>query len=319
MPGTIYGKSDFEADKAAEQLRNSMKGLGTDEEIIVAILADHSNEQRQEIATTYKQAYGKDLIDDLKDELGGDFEEVCLAMMATPRVFDARQINKAISGAGTDESTIVEIMCTRSNEEIEEIKQAYKEEFENELEEDLVGDTSGYFQRLMVSLCAGGRETSEWADEEKAAEDAKKFYEAGEERWGTDEAEMNAVLCLRSRVQLLETIKLFEQMTEKTMEESVEDECSGNLKKGYLAILRCAKSMPHYFARRVKECLEGLGTEDNDLIRIIVSRSEIDLQDVKEAFEEMYEKSLLDSVSDECSGDYKRMLCSIINPYQTQY
>ena len=30
-------------------------------------------------------------------------------------------------GAGTDESTLIEIMCSRTNDEIEEIKEKYKE------------------------------------------------------------------------------------------------------------------------------------------------------------------------------------------------
>ena len=39
----------------------------------------------------------QDLIDDLKSELGGNFEDLCVAMLTPPRVYDARQIHEAVS------------------------------------------------------------------------------------------------------------------------------------------------------------------------------------------------------------------------------
>ncbi|XP_014779985.1 annexin A13 isoform X1 [Octopus bimaculoides] len=310
--GTISGCCDFNCEEACEKLKNAMDGLGTNEADIIDVLVNHNCKQRQEIRTAYKQSYGEDLIDDLKSELSGNLENVIVALFDLPRDFDVHEIHRAIACMGTDENTLIEIMVTRTNEEIEEIKTRYEEEYGVSMEEDIASDTSGYFRRLMVSLCTASRDDDWWADQEKATEDAQALYDAGEGQLGTDECTFNAILCKRTLPQLQATFKAYEELADRPFRDVVESETSGAVQDGYLAIIDAASDLRHYFAQRLYKSMKGLGTTDTDLIRVIVSRSELDLQEIKEDFLATYDTALSDFVESDCGGEYKTVLLKVI-------
>jgi len=305
---TIGDWDSFDAVADAEALHAAMKGLGTDEDTITGIITNRSNAQRQEMKEQFQQMFGKKLEDSLKSELGGHYEDVVLALFKKPYEYEASELHRAMKGAGTDEGCLIEILCTRSNAEIEEIKAAYKKLYGNKLEEDIDSDTSGNFGRLMFSLVQAARSEDDGVDDDLAVEDANALIEAGEACWGTDESRFNVILAQRSFDQLAATFDQYETISEKTMEEAIKSEMSGDVEKAFLAVVEAVRCIPRYFATRLNKAMKGAGTDDRALIRVMVSRSEVDLQYVKDQFEGLYEQSLEAFINDDCSGDYRKCL-----------
>ncbi|NP_001085335.1 annexin A5 S homeolog isoform X1 [Xenopus laevis] len=309
--GTIKDFPGFKANDDAETLRKAMKGLGTDEESIIKILISRSNAQRQEVAVAFKTLFGRDLVDDLKSELSGKFEKLIVALMIPDALYDAYELRHAMKGAGTCENVLIEILASRTTGEVKHIKQVYQQEYGRELEDSITGDTSGYFQRMLVVLVQANRDPDSKVNDSLVEQDAQDLFKAGELKWGTDEEKFITILGTRSISHLRKVFDKYMTISGYQIEESIGRETSGHLEKLLLAVVKSVRSIPEYLAETLYHAMKGAGTDDCTLIRVMVSRSEVDLLDIREKFRKNWGKSLHAMIKGDTSGDYRNALLLI--------
>ncbi|KGL81564.1 Annexin A8-like 1, partial [Tinamus guttatus] len=306
---SVTGALSFDPKPDAQTLYNAMKGLGTDEQAIIDVLTKRSNRQRQEIAKSFKAQFGKDLIESLKSELSGDFERLIVALMYPPFKYEAKELYDAMKGLGTSEDTIIEILASRTKAQIREIIKAYKEEYNSDLEEDIKSETSGYFEQILVCLlqviCMHAKSTV------NVPITLQTLYSAGEKIRGTNEIPFITILCTRSATHLLKVFEEYQKLAGKSIEDSIKSETRGSLEDAMLAIVKCTRNIRCYFAERLYNALKGAGTDDGTLIRVIVSRSELDLNLIKVEFKKIAGQSLSSMILDDTSGDYKTALLTL--------
>ncbi|XP_053281936.1 annexin A2-B [Pleuronectes platessa] len=309
---TVVPVRDFDPAKDAARIETAIKTKGVDEQTLIDILTRRSSEQRKEIAFEYERLAKKDLPTALKGALSGPLEALMLGLIKGTAEYDASELKASMKGLGTDEETLIEIVCSRSNEEMLAIKRVYKDMFKKELEKDVAGDTSGDFLKLLLALVQTKRdEPSNVVDYEKIDDDARSLYEAGVKRKGTDVTTWISIMAQRSVPHLRKVFDRYKSYSPYDMKESIRKEVKGDLEKSFLTLVECFENRQLYFANRLNEAMKGKGAKEKVVTRILVSRCEVDLMKIRTEFKREHKRSLYQTIAEHTKGDYQMALLSL--------
>jgi len=301
-----------ECDEAAKTLYGAMKGMGTNEKKLISVLGKYPPIQMNQIIKSYKSNYGKNLLDDVKSETGGNFGNLACALSMTIVEYDVKCIHDAIACIGTDDDCLMEILVGRTNNDMKKLCEEYKKKYGTELEDDVKGDTSGYVRRLYTVLLQGNRDETNQARDVEA--DVEALYRAGEGRSGTDEMGFISLLCNRPSSHLNNVFNRYQQKYSHTIEKAIEKEFSGDIEKALLKLVSSIRNMSEYIATQFEKSMKGIGTDDEKLIRLVVRfRAPSLIEPIKEAYKTKYGKTLGKRIKGETSGDYCKLLLACIN------
>ena len=295
-------------DKDAFNIKNMMK---KDKDTFIFTIAHRTNRERLAIIDSYKRQFNRDLIKDIKSELSGDFKDTVVALFQDPVTFDCYSLNKAMKGFGTNEDTLIEILSTRNNQYISLIKQRYKEIYGKSLESELSSELSGDLKKVMLTLSSGTRSENTNPKEEECESLAEKLYKAGEKRWGTDEKVFYEILTKSSFEELKSIDKIYKNKYKHGLIKAIDKEFSGKMKKLLQTIMAISVSPSEYFATRIFNAIDGLGTKDTLLIRTIVTRNEIDISRIIDFYQKMFKRDMIKDIEDDTSGNYKKLLVEL--------
>ena len=159
--------------------------------------------------------------------------------------------------SGTDDDCLVEVLCTRTNEELQAVKREYEKLYNKSMEQDVKDDTSGIFQKLLVSIMNAARDQDkDQIDAARCRRDAKVLFDSGEGKFGTDEEEFCRILATRSYSHLRCVFKEYEKVAGKDILASIDSEFSGDVKNGLKTIIKCISDRQEYFAKTLYKAMK---------------------------------------------------------------
>lgn len=297
------------AEHDAEALYKAMKGLGTDDKILISILTERSTEHLQEVKKAYEKKYGKTLETDIKGDTSGYYEDLLVALLQDHQFYLAGLVMEAIKGLGTDEQLLIDVICTKSDAELKDIANAFTKRYGKDMLKEVADDLSGDLKKMILSLFEFKRGKEGPADMDLAKKDAKLLYDKGEGTWGTDEDAFIKIFASRTRSQLEATSKVYADLAGHTLEVAVEKETSGWFKKTMLALV-CP--LPEYWGNKFHKAMKGVGTDEKALIRMLIGLPRGLLKEINQYYTHKYSHSLHKDIESDVSGDFGKTILAIV-------
>ena len=301
-------------DNDCASLKKAMKGLGTDEDLIISVLTQRNNEQRYMMKQRYQALYNRDLVNDLKSELHGHFEDAVIALLDSPYELDCRGLYHAMSRPGTDEDALIEILVTRPSYQLAQDKLLFQQLYKKDLVSYVHSETSGHFRKILEALLQCQRHDFSYPiNPQELQMEAHQLYQGGSARWGTDESVFTRIFTTRSPAEIAYIAQAYQQISGMDLYTALKKEFSSSAQKVLCSIFYASINPAEYFATRIRDAVQGLGTKDTNLIRVIVSRADYDLGQIKLAYKQLYNRDMITDVQNDTHGDYKKILTTLLN------
>lgn len=299
--------------EAGDLLHGAMGGKGK-EDAVFDVISNNNLEERLQICDYYQTRYNQNLYDVLKEKLSGNFKELAIHLFLDPIDYKAKMLKKAMRGFSPDEVVIIETLTLHTQDELRAIEEAYKEETNRDLSKDIEKNFSGTMRKNLLNLLYTPRNVNPNPDHNHCKELANTLAEAGESHWADDENIFRDVFITSSGEELVLISRYYLEKTGKNLIEVVENKLSGKNKTLLREVIYNNIIPCELFAEKIYLSCKGLGTNNNLLNRVLVSRSYVDMQEIRDSYRSKYGTTMRKDVAGDTSGIYQELceyLCQI--------
>ena len=276
-----------------EKMHNSLENNEITK--IVELICERTNSQRQNIKENYYSSYGIEILKEFESKLSGNVKDLILGLMMTSEDFDANQIYNSIKGFGTDEATLSEIIATRPSRHLLQVKERYPILFEKTLDSDITGDTSKCYQKILIAIIQGKRSDNPYPNSQKMKEIVEKLSKDGK----IQEDNIVKLFSSCSYGEICTICRLYEKIYNESILDDIKKTVDGDAYEFFETLLQYISDAGRYFAEKLHNFKE------KDFTRILISRSEVNMDEIRDSYKELYFTDLVDDIKNNFNGDYQ--------------
>lgn len=270
------------------------------------IISDNNLQNRMNIRTYYEKLYqGHKLLDDLDSQLSSNFCDLVKELFMEPLELDCFEIHEALHALTYDKENLFEFLTARPYRYKQKLLSKYQEMYQVDLLEDIKSQFGADQADNIIALIQTQRDKVKNPEIEKIIGKTNELLGPEIKDWTENKSTFYNVFVKSSPEELVQIGRLYFDKTGKDFLD-----CNKNPLINEIMYNSIAPS--EGFARKIHQALKRFKVNRDTLNRIVASRAEVDLGDIKKKYNNLYHITLGDDIANETSGTYKDLLVDLV-------
>ena len=292
--------------EAAELLKSALDGKNK-EEAVFNVIQNTNLDKRLQICNYFAETYGKSLYSELKSKLTGHFKALAIHLFLHPITFVAKMLKKGLKGFSADETVVLETLTSHTQEELRQIEDAFRLETGKDLGHEIENNFSGVLKKNLLNLLYTPRKINPNPDRGVCEKLANLLVDVGEPNWAGDENIFKEVFIQSYPEELVLIGRYYQKLSGHNMLDVIDQKISGKNKALLREILFNNIIPQELYAEKVYLAIKGLGTNTTLLNRVLISRNEIDMDEIKSFYQQNYNVTMKEDIIGDTSGIYQKL------------
>ena len=286
-----------------ENLHAILYGKKSDDVILNAVMSNNL-QNRVAIAQYYKATYETSLFDDIKNKISGDFGYCAAQMFLSPLEFCIYHLKLGLKKGN---ECAMEMLTSKTPEELKIIEDAYRKDTGKELKTDITKAFGGAIGKNLLNLFTTKRISNPKPNKKECEKYATKLAETEIKNWTEDENLFKEIFIQRSPEELILIARYYLKNTGNNLIDMVEKKAKGK-NQTLLKEILYNNIMPHeLFAEKIYLAIKGAGTNEEILSRALVSRCELDMAAMRDIYLTKYKVAMKEDIIGDTSGSYQKI------------
>ncbi|KAF9356046.1 hypothetical protein BGX26_005809 [Mortierella sp. AD094] len=302
-----------------ENIHTALNYTVPDTETLVGIIGRRENHQLIAIARQYKATYGVDLPTELDRRILGSVGSLLSTACMHKVLAEVHYLHRAGKSNRKYETlrkkdTAIEVFCEarRTPEELRELHEAYRALYQGDLKEHVLSLCKDDINKDFFSGILLDKEDKPLENIEAAVEAFHKLLVAQDLS-----ASLHYVSALTTS-QLCTLVRSYNEHFKDahvvtTIEKTIAHKHKGEHVEILLYAVMQAADPGRHVSSLFEESMAGVGTNEDQLSRLVVIHRGKLMDKVKAAYHVDYDRTLADRIRGDTSGLYSHLLCHLIN------